>query len=325
MIIPQYWAEGRAQHRQKGRQITVRRFGWSEISQSEAQANADVRALEALQRLLSGETLARREPKTPYNGAIGVPIREEIVSCHGDTIITRNSYGARCLNTPNVFFADIDFRLQPTFTFTFSAFIVLLLLASAIAWLAGSLTLGIILVALVLLFTKIAADTVYRTVKRAKGGAELAAKTRVREFLARHPEWNLRVYRTPAGLRLMATHRTFSPNEPEVIECFDALGADPVYAAMCLNQHCFRARVSPKPWRIGINSHLKPRPGVWPVAPERIRSRNDWIAKYEAAAQSFAACSLQETLGSGIMHHDVRPVQQLHDEQCGAVSQRPIA
>jgi len=36
-----------------------------------------------------------------------VPIREEIVSRHGDTIITRNSYGARCLNTPNALFADI--------------------------------------------------------------------------------------------------------------------------------------------------------------------------------------------------------------------------
>jgi hypothetical protein len=38
----------------------------------------------------------------PYNGAAGVPIREEIVGRHGETVITRNSYGARCLNMPNV-------------------------------------------------------------------------------------------------------------------------------------------------------------------------------------------------------------------------------
>ena len=43
-----------------------------------------------------------REPRMPYNGAAGVPIREEIVGRHGETVITRNSYGARCLNMPNV-------------------------------------------------------------------------------------------------------------------------------------------------------------------------------------------------------------------------------
>ena len=29
-------------------------------------------------------------------------------SATGATIITRNAYGARCLNTPNVLFADVD-------------------------------------------------------------------------------------------------------------------------------------------------------------------------------------------------------------------------
>src|SRR5262245_53517196 len=109
MIVPQYWAEARLQHRDRLRPATVRRFGWSDDSQVEAQANADARAQAALARLVAGETIPKREPKIPYNGAAGVPIREEIVSRHGDTIITRNSYGARCLNTPNVLFADIDF------------------------------------------------------------------------------------------------------------------------------------------------------------------------------------------------------------------------
>ena len=109
MIVPKYWAEGSAQHRVKGRQTTVRRFGWSHVSQEEAQASADSRTADALRRILAGEKLEKREPKVAYNGAEGVPIREEIVVEHGDTIITRNSYGALCLNTPNVLFADVDF------------------------------------------------------------------------------------------------------------------------------------------------------------------------------------------------------------------------
>ena len=72
MIVPQYWAESRVQYRKQGRQVTVRRFGWSDNSQDAAQVNADERAQAALQRLLSGEKLPRREPKVPYNGGEGM-------------------------------------------------------------------------------------------------------------------------------------------------------------------------------------------------------------------------------------------------------------
>src|SRR5262245_45571689 len=99
MIVPQFWAEARIQQRVEKRQVTVRRFGWSDESQADAQINADARAREALARILAGESLPRRERKRPYNGAQGVPIREEIVDRHGDVVLTRNSYGALCLNT----------------------------------------------------------------------------------------------------------------------------------------------------------------------------------------------------------------------------------
>ena len=88
MIVPQYWAEGRLQHRARGKQVTVRRFGWSDDSQEDAQAHADARVREAFDRVLAGEKLPRRDYKQPYNGAEGLPIREEIISRHGDSIIS---------------------------------------------------------------------------------------------------------------------------------------------------------------------------------------------------------------------------------------------
>ena len=36
---------------------------------------------------------------------------------------------------------------------------------------------------------------------------------RVDWFLEKHPDWHLRIYRTPAGLRLLAMHQTFGPDE----------------------------------------------------------------------------------------------------------------
>jgi hypothetical protein len=105
----------------------------------------------------------------------------------------------------------------------------------------------------------------------ATGGAEQAARNRIAAYLARHTDWNVHLYKTPAGLRVAATHRLFQPTEPAVAEFFAALGTDPLYVAMCLNQQCFRARVTAKPWRIGMQSHMRPRPGVWPVAAERLQ------------------------------------------------------
>ena len=135
----------------------------------------------------------------------------------------------------------------------------------------------------------------------------------------------LRVYRTPAGLRVLATHRTFDPSDPEVNECFRALGVDPLYARMCYNQKCFRARVSPKPWRVGIDQRLRPRPGAWPVAPEWLPGRAEWVAAYEEAARGFAACRYIDSFGRGGVHPAVRAVMNLHDALARATSELPLA
>jgi hypothetical protein len=325
MIVPQFWAEGRAHTRRDGHSFTVRRFGWSDTSPADAQANADARAAEALERILAGERLDRRERKVPYNGADGLPIREEIIGRHGDTIITRNSYGARCLNTPNVLFADIDHL--PTFPPPVGCAIVALLIAAGavIQWLAGAPGWAIGLGVAAVLAALPMVIWIGRASGRPRGEREEAARTRIERFAAAHPEWAFRVYRTPAGMRVLVTHRPFDPNEPAVREVFSALGVDPLYERMCLNQQCFRARVSPKPWRIGIARHMKPRPGVWPVRPERLSERQTWIEDYEATAEGFAACEFAEAIGSGIVHPEAARVVKLHDELSRATSGLPIA
>ena len=116
----------------------------------------------------------------------------------------------------------------------------------------------------------------------------------------------------------MATHRLFTPGDPQVKAFFDAVGVDKVYQAMCLNQQCFRARLTPKPWRIGIAAHLKPRPGVWPVAAESRLLRDAWIANYEAASRGYALPFI-EALGTGAVHIDIDTVRRLHDEASRAL------
>jgi len=325
MIVPRFWAEAHAQHREQGRQVTIRRFGWSAQSQAEAQAMAEARVAEALRRALAGEKLIRREPKVAYNGAEGVPIREEIVAEHGDCVITRNSYGALCLNTPDVLFADVDFE---------SGFPTRTGCVLFVCWAIASVGLGVgFRSGLVFLVALLGGGLLgswgftlgYKLLRSLRGGSQKVAFQRVVRFFTAHPTWKLRLYRTPAGLRVLAMHRPFVPNDPEVSQFFQTLKCDPVYVQMCQRQQCFRARVSPKPWRIGIRDHLRPRPGVWPVREEAMPVRRAWVDAYHAKAAGFAACRFEAELGQGPVHEKVRAVQDLHDRLCRADSGLPIA
>jgi len=333
MIVPSFWAEARVRYRRKGKQITIRRYGWSDASQDDAHHNAQARADEALARVVSGEALPRRERKVPYNGGNGLPIREEVIARFDDTVVTRNSYGARCLNTPGVLFADIDFTDAPssrnvrvTALFLLAAGAAAVYLLAAAGRSAGTLWIaGAMCALLTMSLASTIANLLRRMVVWGKGGPEALARGNVLRFMSTRPGWLVHVYRTPAGLRLVATHRLFDPLEAEVAECFKELGTDPVYAAMCLSQHCFRARVSAKPWRIGMNVRLRPRPGVWPVSPEWLPQRRAWLERYDRTASGFAACRFVETLGNGASAPAAEAVLRLHDDLSQARSDLPIA
>ncbi|MBP7252652.1 MAG: hypothetical protein KBA75_04110 [Alphaproteobacteria bacterium] len=325
MIIPLYWAEGRAQDRQKGKQVTVRRFGWSDESQASAQSHADQRAQEALQRQLNGAKLPPRERRVAYNGADGMPIREEILAKHGKAIITRNSYGAHCLNSPDVLFADIDFQQKASFHFALLLTVALLLGATALGVSTGSKILGFGFGFFALFFGGALASWLIRKQQALQGGAEGLALRQIEDFAKHHPDWGLRVYRTPAGLRALATHALFEPSDPQVSACFAAFNTDPIYVRMCLNQQCFRARVSPKPWRMGIKNHMRPRPGLWPVVEDRRAARDVWIHAYESAATAFAACTFLRQIGQTSVHPEVADTIALHDKLCRSESGLPLA
>jgi hypothetical protein len=327
MLVPTYWAEARVQHRERGRQVTVRRFGWSDTSDAEAQLLAELRAEEALQRILAGEKLPRRDLKVPYNGAEGVPIREEIVDRRGSAVLTRNLYGALCLNTPDALFADVDFAEDVASTrLVWVVFLALAALAvGGGAWLdVGKVAIAIGVVVALFASYGVAAR-IHRALATSRPAPEAVARQRIDAFAATHPDWSLRVYRTPAGYRVLATHRPFASDEADVTGIFDALDVDPMYALMCRNQHCFRARVTPKPWRIGIDKHLRPQPGVWPVKPEYLPGRRAWVDEYERRSQGFAACRFEAALGPGVVHPDIAPTLAWHDELARADRDLPIA
>ena len=258
MIVPQYWAEARVRDRIDGRQVTVRRCGWSDEGQAMAQAHAETRERGTWPHR-AGASTRRRERKFAYNGADGFPIREEVLERHGETVITRNSDGSRCLNTPNVLFIDIDFPLVPLrYCFPF----VLVLVVPGVvfyltrSWFAMAFSFAMTFLAVGFLIEWLRARWVHApTCTRSMSGSYWPASS------GSSSATGLGGARLPHACGSAGTRNApdVQPGRAGSARVFDALGVDPLYALMCYNQKCFCARVSPKPWRVGIDQHIRPR------------------------------------------------------------------
>ncbi len=321
MIVPEYWAEAKRSCTINKRTISVKRFGWSDTDQQAAQLLADQRLEQAVADLQAGKTINRQERKTAYNGAEGVPIREEIIARAGDAVITRNGYGARCLNVPDVLFGDVDvYETGPGAGLHVSIFFALLIISAAIVFFTGAPWFVLFSV----VFTPLIAKQ-FTGNRNQSSALEKTALTKIENFSKANPDWHMRVYKTPMGFRVLVMHAIFQAHSGEVINFFKSIGVDDIYQKMCLNQNCFRARVSAKPWRIGIAEHLRPRPGVWPVKPDKLPQRQAWVKTYEAAAEKFSACRFLTEFGSGKTHQKAEQIRDLHDELCKSLTDLPIA
>lgn len=339
MHIPRYWAQARLRHETGQRHgATVQRWGWSDSSPQEAEAHARQRAQEALDALLAAPAASNLDAgfeRMEWRGEYGLdgttPIREEVLERRGDTVLTRNSYGAHCLNTEQVAIADMDFpepRRSPRFPLLSS-----LLLAAALGWLATQpqavnalMLAGIVATALIGLYwlSKLRQWQHARTARARAVPPLQAALERVRTLASQHPDWSLRLYQTPKGLRVIVTHATFGPGSPEVQILFDALAVDPLYAMLCDKQQCFRARVTGKPWRMGL-SGLSSQDRQWPPQSRHLPSRTAWCRDYDRKAAQFAACHFIEQLGPGASCPQAQAFVQWHDQACNARTALPLA
>jgi hypothetical protein len=151
---------------------------------------------------------------------------------------------------------------------------------------------------------------------------ETAALVRLKEWLASHEDWGVRIYRTRSGLRYLVTHATFEPGGVESEEAMRFLGADVQYVRLCRAQQCFRARLTPKPWRCGLAQ--PPMRSPWDN-PARLDEMKRWIASYVAASENFATCKLLGTMGETRCAPVLEAIIALHDAQSRVESSLPLA
>jgi hypothetical protein len=138
-----------------------------------------------------------------------------------------------------------------------------------------------------------------------------AAVERVHAFGRRHPDLGIRLYRTAAGFRAMITSREFDPASDETLTLLGELGSDPRYTQLCRVQASFRARLTPKPWRCGLQPPADRYPWASDAAAARFRQ---WERRYDDRAAGYATCRRIDTLGRPEVHPSIAPVLAVHDD-----------
>ncbi|MFN8012037.1 MAG: hypothetical protein U0P81_11620 [Holophagaceae bacterium] len=145
---------------------------------------------------------------------------------------------------------------------------------------------------------------------------EAAALVKVATWLAAHPGWGFRVYRTPAGLRLLATHAPQDPCAPETRRVLQDLHCDPLFIQLCGVQESFRARLDPKPFRVGLKTAPPPFPRT---SLDAERAFEAWLKDYRDRCEGRAACAFLAHLGNTSVHPDLAKIVKLHDERSRAL------
>ena len=214
------------------------------------------------------------------------PLREEIIDEFPGTdlqaILTRNSYGSLVLNTAQMMFIDVDFPKTENGSGGF--------------------------------FRKLFG-------KEKTPNPETPAVARIRESLKKSSDSSFRVYRTAAGLRILATDRLYDPASPEADEIMRSIGADPAFLQLCRIQKSFRARLTPKPWRCDMELP----PGTFPRERDQQQRFSRWLTRYEQACGSKATCRFLEDVGRDGVHEQIRPLLEYHDRKTRASEPFPLA
>ena len=197
-------------------------------------------------------------------------IREEILQMIDDhSAITRNRYGAQVLNAEHLMILDID---QPK---------------SIGGGLSG-------------LFKK-------KDVRPPK--EQIFDAVRQLAIMSKYENYGFRIYETYQGARVIVSGRDFDPRAVETKKMMDEFNCDPLYVTLCIKQGCYRARLTPKPYRMNMPPYkvIFPREGV-DINFQR------WLADYERESRNYTVCKFIEQVGA---NHAMNEVVQLHDEITG--------
>jgi len=253
-------------------------------SAAEALAVAQERLRAALADTRPGPRHRGYYPRVPLREPI---LDELLIDGEQAVVVTRNRYGAEVLNTDRVLIADVDLpELERP--------------SERDGW---------------RLFR--------RTPRPDTTGPEpevvVHRLATLAEWAAANPGLGVVAYRTASGLRVFVTGVAEPATSAEGERILAELGTDPVYRGLCRMYGSFRARLTPKPWRL---PRTRASIDVFPYRNERRFGR--WLAAYERAAAGYAVCRRLAQHGPAPSALEAGIIRR-HDERTRTAAALPLA
>lgn len=269
-----FWARSEAIPANGEKVKFVKCVGYSNESTADALRVANERAQHAASMMNNNQPLDYSYRQLPF--------REEVIERFTQddelvTVLSRVHYGAIVLNTTQVLFADIDLpQGKPK------------------AKSGGGLF---------SFFSKKKPATPPKP-----PGSDLIKK--IEQLCEASPYLGLRLYRTAAGFRCMATSSTYAVNDDKATELLKSLRSDELYVTLCRRQRCFRARLTPKPHRLG----MRQPPHHFPSQNQQEETAmKQWLQEYEEKSKQYATCALVGQFGNQQISPDVESILELHE------------
>jgi len=133
----------------------------------------------------------------------------------------------------------------------------------------------------------------------------------------KYRDYGFRTYETYQGARVIVLGGSFDPRNGETKKMMDEFNCDPLYTTLCNKQGCFRARLTPKPYR------MKMRPYKVNFPRDDVDTKfQQWLAQYESESRNFNVCKFIEQAGAG---QSINDVVMLHDEITGVGYSQKLA
>lgn len=242
------------------------------------------------------------------------PVKEKVLERFGNpdqpyAAITRNRYGALVLNAANVFIADVDLDLNHSDRSGISTAAKQISSKTEKRGFFSNLFSG---------KTKgptrarqsAMEKSVQENYQQLRDMEQQRALKRFAEFHEKFPALSFRVYETAAGYRIIVTNQRVDTDDSQSAAWLEALESDKLYRRLCKQQQCYRARLTPKPWRLpGCGSPVFFPNGQY----DHETGLENWIDEYREKSKSVAVCNLVNSYGEATATGETAEVLAVHD------------
>lgn len=133
-----------------------------------------------------------------------------------------------------------------------------------------------------------------------------------------HENLGFRIYETFKGYRIIVTGKKFNAQSKESADLMNAFYADRLYQMLCKKQNCYRARLTPKPYRMKFKAHKVIFPNRTDIQEGEHKS---WVERYNEESNKYSSCHFIKSYGM----HTTNQIIEYHDRMTNTRQKKLLA